>query len=1039
MRNKYRLFVLLFCGVGLMLYLVLQPFTQVVNSQSANYAMRFYGTGSNDIDRVKVDLRTTAGAAANVGNTDFTIEWWMKGLLSNNASGTCTSGGDNWINGNVIVDRDVYFAGDFGDYGISVYGGRIAFGVANSSTSTTICGTINVLDNAWHHVAVTRSSATGEMRIFVDGVLAGQGNGPAGDIRYNVGRSTNFPNSDPFLVLGAEKHDAGSNYPSYNGLMDEFRISNTIRYSSNFSRPTQPFATDANTRVLYRFNEGSGTTLQDASGNNVTAQVKVGGPSAGPVYVSNDLPPLAGTSSSTTSLTTTSQSSTTSVPTCLPADINRDNIVDISDYSILVANFFQTTPTNPRADVNSDGIVDISDYSILVTNFFVSPTGCTVSSSTSSSTSSVSSTTSSSTSTPAVLSNEWTQHAMDAQRTSFNPQSIPAPWRWEWAWNGPTSTGGVAKVTSSNRLPRNVQPVTGNNRVYVAAGSDGVYALNITNGSQLWKVSPGGAINSTVAYAVINGQQVVFAVSANGNLYKLNAENGQTIGTFASTSGTSTYPLPPAVHGNRVYYSMGTAVYAVDAVNMSQIWKYSAASGLHTPPAYSAAKDLVVATSGDLIVHGINASGTNAGTARWTRNITSLTGVVPGNPSTAGGTAELYYGWPVIAEVHGLALIKLRLDWGTLWDLGQWPTTNAQIRSALTGNKSQQALIVLDLNNGNQPFIANIGHGGWGDNNFMPMGPQPVVKKFADNTEVVYTVIRGDNRFDARWDSHYGEMVLDDSTVPGLQAGYVRWIQYGNFGWPANSNHDNHPTDEQVFVTMAGNQLFGAHWAMYDALTVVDRSAARGSYTAPITSTALPHVVSVTNSTTCNRATPNSSHMCNGATILTADGEYRAVPNNGFYMYWNAGKIYDTYWSGYSEWIPTKDYLLLRTNDGAIIAFKSGNPLAQGTGEEPGGVVAGVADLGGENVSRSFKIGLVHNNGKAVLISEQNPHVGQFKIIVPKQYWLRVFGKQNILLGRNTLGNYQEGQTISVTGKGAWYQGDKVVYVDSPEQLKLLQ
>ena len=42
--------------------------------------------------------------------------------------------------------------------------------------------------------------------------------------------STDYQN-DPYLVLGAEKHDAGSDYPSFHGWLDELRVSNVVRYS----------------------------------------------------------------------------------------------------------------------------------------------------------------------------------------------------------------------------------------------------------------------------------------------------------------------------------------------------------------------------------------------------------------------------------------------------------------------------------------------------------------------------------------------------------------------------------------------------------------------------------------------------------------------------------------------------------------------------------------------------------------------------------------------------------------------------------------
>jgi hypothetical protein len=48
---------------------------------------------------------------------------------------------------------------------------------------------------------------------------------------------------------------------------------------------------------------------------------------------------------------------------------------------------------------------------------------------------------------------EWTQHAHDAQRTSYTSQIVPPPWRWKWAWNGPDAQGRVSP--GKFRLPRN--------------------------------------------------------------------------------------------------------------------------------------------------------------------------------------------------------------------------------------------------------------------------------------------------------------------------------------------------------------------------------------------------------------------------------------------------------------------------------------------------------------------------------------------------------------------------------------------------------
>jgi glucose/arabinose dehydrogenase len=267
----------------------------------AGTSLRFHGNGTGDIDRVKIAIDNPA-RPADVGATDFTLEWWMKALPGENTSQSVTcNANDGWITGNILFDRDVNGSGDHGDFGVSLSDGRVAFGVSFGGSGNTICGTTDVTDGRWHHVAVTRRYSDGALRIFVDGVLdaagpRGSGVGANSDVSYRDGRS-GWPN-DPFLVIGAEKHDAGSSYPSYRGWIDEVRLSNTLRYVGNFTRPNQPFITDANTVALYHFDEGSGDAVGDASG-------AIGGPSHGirrfggapsrPLW-STDAAPLGGAS-----------------------------------------------------------------------------------------------------------------------------------------------------------------------------------------------------------------------------------------------------------------------------------------------------------------------------------------------------------------------------------------------------------------------------------------------------------------------------------------------------------------------------------------------------------------------------------------------------------------------------------------------------------------------------------------------------------------------------------------------------------------------
>ena len=617
---------------------------------------------------------------------------------------------------------------------------------------------------------------------------------------------------------------------------------------------------------------------------------------------------------------------------------------------------------------------------------------------------------------------EWNQHAYNAQRTGYAPSVPTYPWRLRWIWNGVTASGGISKVTTSGTLPRNVQPVTGGGRVYVATGTDGVFALSEATGQQLWQRNGIGDVRSTVAYDP--DTQAVFVVSANGRLYKLRASDGTIVQQF-NTGQTSTLPLPPAVLNDRVLFAMGNSVYAVNKTTMTAMWTYNAGATVAVPPAYSPSRDLVVvATEPDLYVHAIRNSN---GTRQW------RTQPVHTSRNFADPT-EYRYGWPVIADSAGYVLIKLRLPWSTLWR--DWPQTNADMRQLLTNNPGEQALFVLDLDDGNVPFIANVGHGGYGDNDYLPMGPQPVVRQLPNGKEVVYIIIRAKHAYDARWDSHFGEMVLDNSTVSGLQGGDVRFIA---FDWPPGESNPYLLTDEQPNVTAAGDHLFGAHWEAGFAMRIVDRSDGRGSFTNKITTQRLATIAtSQDNTNTCAFST---SHYC-------ASGLYNSRPYDfGFYIYYNQGPVYDQYWSEYAVWVASNENLYFRSADGAIVALTSGNPRAAVAAIPvvvppappvspeafPVATIPHDAARGwaGHTVAVTGTLRYVFNNGKQVLLGFANPHQGAFKAIIRQADWERFNGAPETF--------YRVGQEVAIVGTIAWYQGDPAIFVTAPEQIQMLE
>jgi hypothetical protein len=248
---------------------------------AAGYSLRFQATPGGELGRIRIPIEPQV--PLDVAN-DFTLEFWIKAEPGGNAGGSCQAGEDGWRYGNVIIDRNLTGTPDNGAYGLSLSGGRIAFGVATTRGNQTICGLIDVTDGRWHHVAATRRAADGQLRIYVDGTESAQGTGPTGDVSYRDGRESPVNPLDPLLQIGGSKDDDPQTPPGFAGWIDDLRISNRVRYTAPFDRPTTPWVTDAETVALYHFDEGPAgpctSSVLDSSGNNTHGQCRQGGTSA---------------------------------------------------------------------------------------------------------------------------------------------------------------------------------------------------------------------------------------------------------------------------------------------------------------------------------------------------------------------------------------------------------------------------------------------------------------------------------------------------------------------------------------------------------------------------------------------------------------------------------------------------------------------------------------------------------------------------------------------------------------------------------------
>ena len=233
----------------------------VTDAFAAGHSLRFNGAGAGDVDRVKIRIDDPAtalpGPPADVGAGDFTLELWLMASAAANTAPPVACGANTaWTAGNVVVDRDRQGADR--KFGLSIAGGNVVFGVSGDATGNlTLCSLSSVLDSArgitWPCNAGAVTASCGSTSTATS---RHRRPAPAATSRIPMRRCLANAN-DPFLVLGAEKFDAGL---AYSGWLDELRISTKLRYTENFPRPRAPFVADRFTAALYHFDDGIGAT-----------------------------------------------------------------------------------------------------------------------------------------------------------------------------------------------------------------------------------------------------------------------------------------------------------------------------------------------------------------------------------------------------------------------------------------------------------------------------------------------------------------------------------------------------------------------------------------------------------------------------------------------------------------------------------------------------------------------------------------------------------------------------------------------------------
>ena len=215
----------------------------------------YWGTVGSTAETTVIDMSAQSGslytANANVlagTHTNWTTECWAR-----STDITDHSGGAQGLFGQKVDHYGVNFQFSANDGGTDVAMWDIGAGSWSCSSESFTLSSASITSNTWHHVAFVKEGTTYE--IYIDGTLR---DGPH---TCTVGNS------------GANYHIGRGQLSNmiFKGYVTEWRVSSVARYTSNFTRPTAPFANDSDTLVLMHSDTSNGsTTFTDSSSNGYT-------------------------------------------------------------------------------------------------------------------------------------------------------------------------------------------------------------------------------------------------------------------------------------------------------------------------------------------------------------------------------------------------------------------------------------------------------------------------------------------------------------------------------------------------------------------------------------------------------------------------------------------------------------------------------------------------------------------------------------------------------------------------------------------------
>jgi outer membrane protein assembly factor BamB len=239
--------------------------------------------------------------------------------------------------------------------------------------------------------------------------------------------------------------------------------------------------------------------------------------------------------------------------------------------------------------------------------------------------------------------------------------------------------------------------------IYVGVGDGYFYALNTTDGSQIWSYAIPNSSPSANYCSPTVADGIVYIGGADGKIYALDASNGGLIWTY--TTGDSVESSPAVVNGVVYVGSDDYNLYALNAYTGVEIWIYHTNNRVYSTPAVANGKVYVGSWDGN-----VSALDAATGTLIW--NYTS-TDSVSSSPAIYNGV--VYIGSQK-ANLNGI-LYALNANTGAqIWNYtssGDSPITGGVtvVNGAVYYSTWTGYLMALDASSGSQ--LWNYSTGVW--------------------------------------------------------------------------------------------------------------------------------------------------------------------------------------------------------------------------------------------------------------------------------------------------------------------------------------